>query len=123
MYLVEEPLNVGFERGAGLDDEFLSEHERVLALRLLWLHDVDEDDVEQLIGDEVGLGDEGREHVQHEALHLARVLVAEKKEIGNKVGCVTTSLTRGLGHMDCTSLFFPIQLFSRSINLQKVLRV
>ena len=61
--LVEEALNVGFEGGAGLDDELLGEHEGILALRLLRLHDVDEDDVEQLVGDEVGLGDERREHV------------------------------------------------------------
>ena len=78
-YLVEEGLDVCLEGGAGLHDELLGEHEGVLALRLLRLDDVDEDDVEQLVGDEVGLGDERREDVQHEALHLARVLVAESK--------------------------------------------
>ena len=33
-----------------------------------------------LVGDEVGLGDERGEDVQHEALHLAGVLVAERKK-------------------------------------------
>ena len=47
-YLIEEALNVGFEGGAGLDDKLLGQHERVLALRLLRLDDVDEDDVEEL---------------------------------------------------------------------------
>ena len=62
-YLIEELLNVGFQRGAGLDDELLGEHVRVLALRLERLDDVDEDDVEQLVGHEVGLRDERREDV------------------------------------------------------------
>ena len=77
-YLVEEGLDICLEGGAGLHDELLGEHEGVLALRLLRLDDVDEDDVEQLVGDEVGLRDQRRQHVQHERFHLPGVLVAAR---------------------------------------------
>ena len=77
-YLVEEGLDVCLEGGAGLHDELLGEHEGVLALGLLRLDDVDEDDVEQLVGDEVGLRDQRRQHVQHERFHLPGVLVAAR---------------------------------------------
>ena len=101
-YLVEELLNVGFQRGAGLDDELLGEHVRVLALRLERLHDVDEDDVEQLVGDEVGLRDERREDVEHETLHLAGVLVAERERDLSWGSCSSlhiahSSYTSGVG--------------------------
>ena len=106
-YLVEEGLDVCLEGGAGLHDELLGEHEGVLALRLLRLDDVDEDDVEQLVGDEVGLRDQRREHVQHERFHLPGVLVAARiRTFIFKYKDISISIVLGYnqGHNGCESL-------------------
>ena len=61
-------------------------------LRLLLLDDADEYDVEELAGDEVGPGDERREDVQHEALHLTGLLVVDNLEHGLSLNNNTAAL-------------------------------
>lgn len=73
MYL----LDIRLQGQARLDDEFLGQHVGVLLLGLLRVHDVDQDDVEQLVGHKVCLGDERTQDVKHEALHLAGMFVTE----------------------------------------------
>ena len=78
-------LYVGLERVAALHDQLLGQEVGVTARGLGRLDDVHQDDVHQLVGDDVRLVDQRAEHVQHEALHLGRVLVtADRRGEGRR---------------------------------------
>jgi len=50
---------------------------RVCSVHLVWLHNVDEEDIQKLLGDNVSLRQQRTHHVYHEVLHLACVLLTE----------------------------------------------
>ena len=73
-------LNVGLQCVTGLENEVVGEVGGVLALTFVRLNDVDQDCVQQIVGNEICLGDQRAEDVQHERFNLKYISRLGTKE-------------------------------------------